>query len=69
MICAFDKDCTFKNVETLECSFDDTCNQQAKPYDFNGTIVYLRHSDLIMFVLAKTLSETVIKNNRRIKPI
>jgi len=62
MICVYDKDCSFKNVETLECSFDSTCNQQAKPYNLNGVTYWLRRSDLIMFVLSKTISESMLNN-------
>lgn len=69
MICVYDKDCSFKNVETLECSFDSTCNQQAEPYVLNGVTYMLRRSDLIMLTLTKTISETLLKNNRKVKPI
>lgn len=66
VLCVYDKPCLDKNKQTLECNFDDLCNQQAKPYKLNGDIVYMRQSDLMLFVLAKTISETIIK--KRLKP-
>ena len=61
VLCAYDKPCDFLNKETLECNFNDLCNQQAKPYCFNGDTYFLRRSDLILFVLAKQHTETIIE--------
>jgi len=65
VICVYDENCEFKGKE-LECSFEDSCNQQAKPYVLNGVIYWLRRSDLIMFTLTKTISETIINNKKRL---
>ena len=59
VVCFFDKDCEFKKKDNNNgCMWDGTCNQQAKPYFYDGKLIYLRKSDYVLMLALSQFRET-----------